>query len=83
MLFLAEEAVEESTRSFATFDLFLIVFTIIIAIGAYRLAKAEKRNLFALGFTTVCLLVFLAVDFLMVLSWIGVLGDFQDKIFGS
>jgi hypothetical protein len=83
MLFLAEDVVEKSTKSFAVFDLFMVIFTIIIAIGVIRLAKAEKRNLFALGFTTVCLLVFLAVDFLMVLSWFGVLGDFQDKIFGS
>ena len=83
MQFLAEAAAEQSTKSFAIFDLFMIVFTIIIAVGVIRLAKAEKRNMFALGFATICLLTFLLVDFLMVLSWFGALGDFQDKIFGA
>ncbi|MEX1028695.1 MAG: hypothetical protein WDZ91_01465 [Paenibacillaceae bacterium] len=83
MQLLAEAAVEESTRSFAIFDLFMIVFTIIIAIGVIRLARAENRNKFALGFATVSLLVFLLVDFLMVLSWFGVLENFQDAIFGK
>jgi hypothetical protein len=83
MQLLAEAAVEGSTKSFAIFDLFMVVFTIIIAIGVIRLAKAEKRNLFALGFTTMCLLTFLLVDFLMVLSWFGQLEGFQDMIFGK
>lgn len=83
MQFLAEAVAEESTKSFAIFDLFMVVFTIIIAVGVFRLAKAEKKNLFALGFATVCLLTFLVVDFLMVLSWFGYLKDFQDMIFGK
>ncbi len=83
MQFLAEAAADESTKSFAMFDLFMIVFTILIALGLYRLAKAEKKNIFALGFATVCLLTFLAVDFLMVLSWLGTLKDFQNAIFGK
>jgi hypothetical protein len=83
MQLLAEAAVGGSTKSFAIFDLFMVVFTIIIAIGVIRLARAEKRNIFALGFTTVCLLTFLLVDFLMVLSWFGLLESFQDKIFGA
>jgi hypothetical protein len=81
-MFLAEAAAAESTKSFAFFDLFMVVFTIIIAIGVYRLAKEKKKNLFALGFATTCLLTFLAVDFLMVLSWLGLLKDFQTMIFG-
>ena len=81
-MLLAEEVVEESTKSFATFDVFMIVFTILIAAGVYRIAKAEKRNMFALGFATICLLTFLAIDFLMVLSWFGALQGLQERIFG-
>jgi len=83
MQFLADAVAEESTKSFAFFDLFMVVFTIIIAVGVFRLAKAEKKNLFALGFATTCLLTFLVVDFLMVLSWFGYLKDFQDLVFGK
>lgn len=82
-MYLAEEVTNESTATFAIFDIFMIIFTVLIAIGMYRLLKAEKRNLFALGFTAVCLLTFLAVDFLMVLSWTGHLKDFQTMVFGS
>ena len=81
-MFLAEEAAK-STATFDFFDVFMIVFTILIALGLFRLVKAKERNKFALGFTTVCLLVFLLADFLMVLSWMGVLKDFQDAIFGG
>ena len=81
-MLLAEEVVVESTKSFATFDVFMIVFTILIAAGVYRIAKAEKRNMFALGFATICLLTFLAIDFLMVLSWFGALQGLQERIFG-
>ena len=81
-MFLAEEAAH-SAGTFAAFDIFMIVFTLVIAIGVFRLAKSKERNKFALGFGTVCLLVFLAADFLMFLSWIGELRNFQDMIFGS
>ena len=81
-MFLAEEAAK-STATFSYFDIFMIVFTLLIAWGLFRLVKAKDRNKFALGFTTVCLLVFLAADFLMVLSWMGELRNFQDMIFGS
>lgn len=69
-MFLAEEVIEESTRFFM-FDVFMILFTIVIAIGLFRLVKAPKRNVFAIGFTTVCLLIFLATDALMVMNWMG------------
>jgi hypothetical protein len=82
-MFLAEEAAKESAGTFAFFDLFIIVFTIILVAAVYRLAKEKKKNLFALGFATVCLLTFLAVDFLMVLSWMGELKDFQTMLFGE
>ena len=83
-MFLAEEVANQSTAgTFAAFDIFMIVFTLIIAWGLFRLVKAKERNKFALGFTTVCLLVFLAADGLMFLSWIGQLKNFQNMLFGS
>lgn len=82
-MFLAEEAATQSAGTFSGFDMFMIAFTVIIAWGLFRLVKSKERNLFALGFTTVCLLVFLVADFLMVLSWMGELRNFQDMIFGS
>jgi uncharacterized membrane protein len=80
-MFLAEEAAT-SAGTFATFDIFMIIFTIVIAISVFRLAKSKERNNFALGFASICLLVFLAADFLMFLSWIGQLHNFQAAIFG-
>lgn len=82
-MFVAEEAAAQSAGSFSGFDFFMIVFTVILAWSLIRLIKSKERNRFALGFTAVCLLVFLAVDFLMVLNWMGELRNFQDMIFGS
>ena len=81
-MFLAEEAAK-SAGGFQFFDIFIIVFTVLIAVGLLRLVKAKDRNKFALGFTTVCLLVFLAVDFLMVLNWFGELQNFQSALFSK
>ena len=82
MMFVAEAA-NQSAGTFDPFDIFMIVFTVIIAWALYRLVKSPNRNVFALGFTTVCLLVFLVADALMVMSWMGVLRDFQETIFGA
>lgn len=79
-MFLAEEAAKSS--SFHAFDIFVIVFTLLIAAGVFRLAKAPQKNRFALAFGTVCLLVFLLLDFLMVLSWMGQLQGLQETLFG-
>lgn len=81
-MFLAE-ADKATAGTFAFFDLFMLVFTAIIAISLFRLSKAKQKNKFALGFTSIALLVFLAVDGLMVLSWMGQLRGFQDMIFGG
>ena len=76
-----EEAVK-SASVFTGFDIFMIAFTIILAIAVYRLAKQKQRNLFALGFTSFCFVTFLGIDFLMVLHWTGQLRKFQDMLFG-
>lgn len=70
-MFLAEGAAAGSASSFHTFDLFMILFTILIAVGLVRLLAAPVKNKFALGFAGVSLLVFLIVDVLMVQSWMS------------
>lgn len=60
-----------TTSVFDPFDFFVLIFTVIIAIGFYRLLMAKERNLFALGFAGVSLLVFLIMDGIMVLNWLG------------
>jgi len=67
-MFLAEEAAQAASK-FTGFDPFVILFTIIIAIGVVRLLTAPKKNLFAIGFGSVSLIVFLIMDAVMVLNW--------------
>jgi hypothetical protein len=56
--------------TFDIFDLFVIAFTILIAIGVFRSLKAEQKNKVAIGFGGVSLLVFLIMDFIMVKNWL-------------
>lgn len=69
MLFLATE----ETVRFFMFDIFMVLFTILIALGVYRLMKEPKKNKFALGFAGTSLIIFLIADLLMVLNWMGML----------
>jgi hypothetical protein len=74
MYYLAEgasKAAETSVNSFDPFDIFMIVFTLIIAWGVVRSFKARPQNKFALGFGVVALVVFLFMDAIMVLHWIN------------
>lgn len=64
-MFLAE------TTNFFGFDIFVILFSIIIAIGFFRLIRAEKKNLFAIGFAFIALATFLVLDGLVVANWMG------------
>ncbi|NEW08809.1 DUF2759 family protein [Paenibacillus sp. SYP-B3998] len=66
MLF-AEEAV--STSTYTTFDIYVLIFTIIIAIAFIRQLISPKKNVFALGFAGVSLLVFGIMDVVMVSGW--------------
>lgn len=71
-MFLAAEAAQAATAStFNGFDVFVILFTLVIAIGVIRLLMVPKKNIFAIGFGGVSLLVFLVMDAVMVMSWIG------------
>ncbi|WP_028560885.1 hypothetical protein [Paenibacillus pinihumi] len=67
MFFLAEEQAAAAASTFEPFDIIMLLFTVIIFIGLIRLVMARPRkNLFAIGFTAVALIVFLVVDFIMI-----------------
>ncbi|GAB2719546.1 DUF2759 family protein [Paenibacillus thermoaerophilus] len=69
-MYLAEEAAAEVSRVQA-FDFIMLAFTIVIAIGVFRLLKAPQKNIFAIGFGIVSLAVFLFIDVLMIMYWMG------------
>ncbi|AIQ43958.1 DUF2759 family protein [Paenibacillus sp. FSL R7-0297] len=67
-MLLAEAAAQEPS-TFHTFDVFMILFTILILIGVVRLLKAPQKNKFAIGFGVVSLLVFAVSDYAMIMNW--------------
>ncbi|WP_166246368.1 hypothetical protein [Paenibacillus turpanensis] len=71
-MLLAEGA--QTASNFHGFDVFMILFTIIIFIGVVRLLTAKVKNPFAIAFSVVALLVFLFADVVMVLNWFGIMG---------
>jgi hypothetical protein len=70
-MFLAAEAAQAAASTFNGFDVFIILFTLLIAIGIIRLLMAPKKNIFAIGFGGVSLLVFLVMDVVMIMGWVG------------
>lgn len=74
MFFWAEgntgSAAAEVSR-FDPFDIFMILFTLVIAWAVMRSLKARPQNKFAIAFGVVALLVFLFMDVVMVLHWIN------------
>jgi len=65
-MFLAEAAAQTASK-IGTFDWFMLAFTVLIAIGLVRLLRARpKKNIFAIGFTTVSLGLFLLIDYIMI-----------------
>ncbi|MWV46672.1 hypothetical protein GRF59_23975 [Paenibacillus sp. HJL G12] len=65
------EAAASAVSKFNTFDIFMVLFTVLILIGTVRLITQPVKNKFAIGFSIVCLLVFLASDFAMVQNWMS------------
>jgi uncharacterized membrane protein (UPF0182 family) len=51
------------------FDLFVIAFTVLIAIGVFRSMRAKDKNKVAIGFGGISLIVFLLMDVVMVQHW--------------
>ncbi|XID90960.1 DUF2759 family protein [Paenibacillaceae bacterium WGS1546] len=69
-MFLAEAANETVESTYSNFDIFMIIFTILIAIGLVRLLmQRPRKNILAIGFATVSLLVFLVADYIMISGW--------------
>ncbi|MBT2291552.1 hypothetical protein J7E73_20980 [Paenibacillus albidus] len=68
---LLAEAAATQPSNFNTFDVFMILFTILIFIGVVRLLKAPQKNKFAIGFGVVSLLVFIISDYAMVMHWLS------------
>jgi hypothetical protein len=67
-MFLA--ATTDNASTFAPFDIFMLLFTVIIAIGLVRLVlQRPRKNMFAIGFAVVALLIFLIADAKMVSGW--------------
>ncbi|MFC5528893.1 hypothetical protein [Cohnella yongneupensis] len=66
-MFLAET---EPTTTYTPFDVFMVIFTVLIAAGLIRLLmQRPRKNIFAIGFGTVSLLVFLLADYKMISGW--------------
>lgn len=68
MLF-AEAAATASTSTYTSFDIYVLIFTVILAIAVIRQLMSKKKNLFALGFAVVSLLVFGLMDYVMITGW--------------
>jgi 4-amino-4-deoxy-L-arabinose transferase-like glycosyltransferase len=69
-MLLAEAAVQEPSK-FHTFDVFMIMFTILILVGVFRLLRAPQKNKFAIAFGVVSLLVFAISDYAMIMNWLS------------
>ncbi|BBI36096.1 hypothetical protein [Cohnella abietis] len=68
-MFLVENAAE-SASAYEHFDIFMIIITVLIAVGLVRLLLTRPRkNMFAIGFTAVALVVFIAADVKMISGW--------------
>ncbi|MFC5700768.1 hypothetical protein ACFPVX_05720 [Cohnella faecalis] len=69
-MFLAGNAAEEAASTFTNFDIFMVIFTVLIVVALVRLLlQRPRKNIFAIGFTTVSLLVFLIADWKMLSGW--------------
>ena len=67
-MYLTEQA--DAASTFQGFDIFMLLFTIIIAIGLVRLLlQRPRKNKFAIGFAVVALIIFVVADIKMVSGW--------------
>ncbi|MBO7747268.1 MULTISPECIES: hypothetical protein [Paenibacillus] len=64
-MYLAETATTALAK-FDPMDIMMLLFTIVIFIGWIRLITSPKKNKFAIGWTTVSLLVFLFANYVMI-----------------
>lgn len=69
-MLLAETVADAVESTYSHFDIFMIVFTVLIAAGLVRLLlHRPRKNVLAIGFSTVALLIFLVADYKMVSGW--------------
>ncbi|KRF34029.1 DUF2759 family protein [Paenibacillus sp. Soil787] len=66
-MLLAEAAATTST--YTSFDIYVLIFTVVIAIAVIKQLINPRRNLFALGFAGVALIVFGIMDVVMIRGW--------------
>ncbi|MDF2649276.1 MAG: hypothetical protein K0Q73_5081 [Paenibacillus sp.] len=66
---LLAEAAATTTSTYTSFDIYVLIFTVIIAIAFIRELINPRRNVFALGFAGVSLLVFGFMDYIMITGW--------------
>jgi hypothetical protein len=67
MLLAAEAA--KTASAYTSFDPFVLILTVIIAIGFIRLLLVRRKNIFAIGFTFVTLATFVFMDYVMIQGW--------------
>lgn len=78
----AENAATTSTfmQAFQVWDLFMFAFTILIALGFFRLLKYDRDNKVGIGFAAIALAIFLFLDVMVVANWIGYLDEIQEAL---
>ena len=69
LLSAAAAAAEEVKSTFDVFDIFILAFTVVIAIGVVRSLLARDKNLLAIGFGIVSLAVFVIMDIKAISGW--------------
>jgi hypothetical protein len=67
------EAATSTLAKFDPMDIMMLLFTVVIFIGWVRLLMARpKKNVFAIGFATVSLAVFLFANYVMIFKvWLA------------
>ncbi len=67
------EAATSTLAKFDPMDILMLLFTVVIFIGWVRLLMARpKKNVFAIGFATVSLAVFLFANYVMIFKvWLA------------
>jgi hypothetical protein len=62
---------EATPSNFSAIDIFWFIITALIVVGLLRLLREKPLNKFGIGFATIALIVFIAVDFLVIKNWMG------------
>jgi hypothetical protein len=66
---LLAEGAAKTASAYTSFDPFVLILTVIIAVGFIRLLLVKRKNVFAIGFTFVALATFGVMDYIMISGW--------------